>query len=169
MLIDRFMPHCDFYERHSTLVCATPERAYEAIQRADLASHPIAKLLLLLRGMGRASRTSTRFAEGFALAAENPPSEVVIGLEGPFWHPACRPRGVDAERFATPIPPGTARAAWNFFVEREGGGTRITTETRVLCSDDARMKFRVYWMFIRPFSGLVRRLMLRAIRKEAES
>ncbi len=163
------MPHCDFYERHSTLVRATPERAYEAIQRVDLAAHPVARLLMMLRGMGRASRTPSRFADGFTLAAEDPPSELVIGLEGPFWQPACRPRGVDAAGFATPVPANTARGAWNFFVEREGDGARVTTETRVLCSDDARMKFRLYWMFIRPFSGLIRRLMLREIRKEAES
>lgn len=168
MLIDRFMPHCDFYERHSTLVRATPERVYDAILQADLVSHPVARVLLFLRGMGRMKRTSRQFADGFTLAAENPQSEVVIGLEGPFWKPTCRPRGVDAERFATPVPPDSARGAWNFFVERENGATRVTTETRVLCSEDARAKFRLYWMVIRPFSGLIRRMMLRAIRKEAE-
>ena len=171
MLIDRLMPHCDFYERHTTLVRATPERVYEAILEADLVSHPIARVLLFLRGMGRMSRTprtTRQFADGFAVAAENPPSEVVIGLEGPFWKPGCRPRGVDEEGFATPVPPNTARGAWNFFVERDGASTRVTTETRVLCSDDARTKFRLYWMVIRPFSGLIRRMMLRAIRREAE-
>ena len=57
----------------------------------------------------------------------------------------------------------------NFLVQREGEATRVTTETRVLCADDARPKFRLYWMLIRPFSGLLRRFMLRAIRQEAEA
>ena len=168
MLIDRFMPHCDFSERHSTLVHATPERAYDAIVTADLASHPIARLLMMLRGMGWRRRTAQRFADGFTIVAEDRPSEVVVGLEGPFWKPNCKVRGVDADTFKTQIPPDTARATFNFFVERESGATRITTETRVLCSDDARTKFRLYWTIIRPFSGLIRLLMLRTIRKEAE-
>jgi len=168
MLIDRFMPHCDFSERHSTLVDATCERAYDAILRADLTANPIARLLMLLRGMGARRRTAATFAQGFTIVAQDRPSEIVIGLEGPFWKPGCKVRRVDAETFDTPVPPDTARATFNFFVQRENGATRVTTETRILCSDDARPKFRRYWMIIRPFSGVIRRLMLRAIRKEAE-
>lgn len=162
------MPHCDFLERHSTLVRATPERVYDAILTADLTSHPIARFIMLLRGMIPRRRTSRTFGEGFSVAAQDPPSEIVIGLEGPFWKPTCRPRGVDAEGFSRPVPPNMARGAMNFLVQHEGGATRVTTETRVLCSDDARMKFRLYWLLIRPFSGLLRRFMLRAIRREAE-
>jgi hypothetical protein len=170
MRIDRLMPHCDFYERHSTLVRATPERTYDAILAADLTASPLAKFLMLLRGMGwRRKRRATAFADGFAVAAQDRPSEIVIGLEGPFWKPTCKVRGVDAEGFRVPVPHDTARGAMNFFVEREGDATRVTTETRVLCSDDARPKFRLYWMLIRPFSGIIRRMMLRAIRQEAEA
>jgi len=170
MLLDRLMPHCDFHERHSTLVRATPERTYDAILTADLTANPFAKLLMLLRGMGwRRKRRATAFADGFTVAAQDPPAEIVIGLEGPFWRPACKVRGVDAEKFATPVPRDTARGAMNFFLERDGDATRVTTETRVLCSDDARPKFRLYWLLIRPFSGIIRRFMLRAIRKQAEA
>jgi len=170
MLIDALLPHCDFFERHSTVVRATPERAYEAIVTADLAGSRLVRILLALRGMGREpGRTTLRFAPGFAVAAEDPPREIVLGLEGAFWSPGCRPRGVDAERFRTPMPPNTARAAWNFVAERlDDTHVRISTETRVLCSDDARLKFRLYWTLIRPGSGLIRRMMLRAIRREAE-
>ena len=167
MLLDRFMPHCDFLERHSILTSATPERAYDAILTADLTSSPIVRTLLTLRGMGRRPKP-LRSTEGFTVTVEDRPREIVIGIEGPFWNPICKPRGVDAERFRTPVPPNTARGAWNFFVEREGGATRVSTETRVLCSEDARHKFAVYWAFIRPWSGLIRIMMLRAIRKEAE-
>jgi len=31
----------------------------------------------------------------------------------------------------------------------------------------SRRRFRLYWLLIRPFSGLMRRLMLRAIAREA--
>ena len=50
-----------------------------------------------------------------------------------------------------------------------GGATRLTTETRVLCADaGSRRRFRVYWAVVRPGSGLIRRMMLRAVRREAE-
>ena len=169
MLLDRLMPRCDFSERHSTLVRATPERTYDAILTADLTASPIAKILMLLRGMGwRRKRQASAFADGFTVAAQDRPLEIVIGLEGPFWKPTCKVRGVDAEGFRTPLPPDTARSAMNFLVTAEGDATRVTTETRVLCSDDARPKFRLYWLVIRPFSGIIRHLMLRAIRQEAE-
>jgi hypothetical protein len=32
----------------------------------------------------------------------------------------------------------------------------------------SRRKFRVYWFFVRPFSGVIRRLMLRAVKKAAD-
>jgi hypothetical protein len=66
--------------------------------------------------------------------------------------------------------PGTAKAAWNFSLEElEPGLTRVVTETRILCADPASLRaFRCYWLVVRPFSGLLRRLMLHALRKSAE-
>lgn len=169
MLLDQFMPRFDVVKRHETLVDAPRERVFDAIGTTDLASHPIVKLLLMLRGMGRRTRSTLRFHDGFELAAAERPNEIVIGLEGPFWKPTCKPRGVNAARFAEAVPPNTARAGWNFTTtEGANGTTRLATETRVLCSADARAKFRAYWFFIGPFSGLIRRFMLAAIRREAE-
>jgi hypothetical protein len=66
------------------------------------------------------------------------------------------------------VPAGLARGVWNFAVADETlGAVRITTETRVLCGDAAsRRRFRRYWFFVRPFSGLIRIVMLRAIRRQ---
>ncbi|HYI11963.1 MAG TPA: hypothetical protein VEK57_23105 [Thermoanaerobaculia bacterium] len=163
MLIDRYMPHCDFYERHELMVRATPERIYAAIPTAGFGNGWIIRTLLRLRGMRPGSR---RFPPaGFQILAEDPPREMVIGVEGPFWNPTCKLRDVSAETFTGPVPPGVARGAWNFFIAPDG---KVSTETRVLCADDSRAKFQLYWLAIRPFSGLIRRLMLRAIRVKAE-
>lgn len=160
MLIDSLLPHCDFYERHSIVVRATPERAYDAIVNADLTRSWLTRLLLALRGITRPARSM------FSVAAADPPREIVLGIEGPFWKPACKPSTPD---FQSPVPPDVARAAWNFFIEREDDSrVRVTTETRVLCGENARRKFTLYWMVVRPGSGLIRRMMLRAIRREAE-
>ena len=49
-------------------------------------------------------------------------------------------------------------------------GRTLTTETTVFAADAAsRRRFRPYWLVIRPFSGLVRRLWLRAIKRRAEA
>jgi hypothetical protein len=169
MILDQFMPRFDVSKRHETIVGATRERVYDAILTADLASHPIVKALLFLRGLGRRTRSTLRFHDGFAVAAEDRPNEIVIGLEGPFWNPTCKPQGENAARFAEPVAPNTARAGWNFTTEDAGGGrTRLKTETRVDCDRAARPKFRTYWFFIGPFSGLIRRFMLQSIKREAE-
>ena len=160
MLIDSLLPHCDFYERHSIVVRATPERVYDAALNTNLTQSWITKLLLAMRGITRPARSM------FSVAAEERPREIVFGIEGPFWKPFCKPTHPD---FQTPVPPDVARGAWNFIVEREDAShVRVTTETRVLCGENARRKFAAYWFLIRPGSGLIRRMMLRAIRKEAE-
>jgi hypothetical protein len=73
-----------------------------------------------------------------------------------------------ARNFATP---GYAKAAWNFLLSPQAdGGTRLVTETRVYCLDNAsRRLFRRYWFFIKPFSGWIRKEALRAIKRKAEN
>ncbi len=75
----------------------------------------------------------------------------------------------DPATFTAPPPAGAAQAAWSFSVEPlDAGSSTLATETRVRCSDAAsRRRFRVYWLFVRPGSALIRRYMLDAIRHEA--
>lgn len=162
MLLDTLLPRYDFSERHSIRTTATPERAYAALRTADLTRSRIVRALLAMRGMRRSAQQFP--PRGFFVIADEPPREIVLGLQGPFWSPNCKLHDIDAATFAQPVPHGVARGAWNFTF----ADGRITTETRVLCADDARTKFRMYWTFIRPFSGLIRRFMLRALRDEAE-
>jgi hypothetical protein len=108
-------------------------------------------------------------AMGFVMLAEQPPEEFVLGVVGRFWRPASGIVRVSAADFADYAEPGHARAAWNFRVDRVDGGCRLRTETRVECLDDAaRWRFRLYWAIVGPFSALIRREMLRAIRRDAE-
>jgi hypothetical protein len=109
---------------------------------------------------------------GFALIGERPHEELVLGAVGRFWRARGELCATSPVRFHEPAPPGTAKAAWNFAVGLRSGGamTEVRTETRVLCADLAsRRRFRAYWVLIRPFSGLIKREMLAAIRSAAES
>jgi hypothetical protein len=187
MLIDRWMPRWDARERHRIRVRSSPEATYAALRTTNLAAHPLVRMLLLLRAIpallaDRAERREMRerglrpvtlaaFEEhGFRVLDEDAPRELLIGLEGAFWKPSGNLRPVDPITFAEPVPAGLARAAWNFAVVPEaGGGCTLHTETRILTGDAAaRRRFRLYWTVVRPGSGLIRRLMLRAIRVEAE-
>jgi hypothetical protein len=93
----------------------------------------------------------------------------MIGLLGKFWTSRGGLCDVTAAHFAAGPPVGYALAGWNFTVAaRADGRCDLCTETRVWCAPDARVKFRAYWLFVRPGSGLIRRAMLRGIRREAE-
>ena len=170
MTIDELLPRFDFSEYHSIHIRATPERIYDVIRHGRFAVPPLMRLLISLRGLGcTAPRTFSLDAiraRGFHLLAEDPPRELVLGVEGPFWKPSCKLRTIDAATFREPVPNGVARGAWNFAVRADG---TVSTETRVLCADDARRKFAAYWFFVRPFSGVIRIMMLRAIRERVES
>jgi len=108
---------------------------------------------------------------GFIFLDEMPQQEIALGLVGKFWTTSGCIQRLDAAGFQKFSTPGFAKAGWNFSLDpRAAGVTRLHTETRVLCLDEAsRRRFRFYWRFIRPFSGLVRMEVLRAIKRKAES
>ncbi|CAN5245081.1 hypothetical protein BH23GEM2_BH23GEM2_24460 [soil metagenome] len=195
MLLDELMPVYDVRERHHIFVRAAPEVAFSAIRSANLSGAPLTRALLAVRAIpavafafvsaprAALAKWRTRRSErsggvhladferaGFRVIAEQAPEEIVIGLLGKFWTVRgglCA--GVTSAHFAAGPPAGSALAGWNFTVTpRPGGQSELRTETRVWCAPDARVKFRAYWLVVRPGSGLIRRAMLEAIRREAE-
>ncbi|MDX6305938.1 MAG: hypothetical protein QOI77_2907 [Blastocatellia bacterium] len=179
MLIDSFAPNPDAVETHSIVIHASMKEVTGALWTADLGGSLIIKLLMGLRSLPefilrrgrvpprkRAITLQTIVDSGFGILA-NEPQEVVLGVTGRFWRPTGNLSPFNREDFDRPVPPGLARGVWNFSVrEDRRGHTLLFTETRVICGDEAsRRKFRVYWFFVRPFSGLIRRLMLRAVKR----
>jgi hypothetical protein len=69
-----------------------------------------------------------------------------------------------ANEFLAYERPDSCKAVIDFRIEPR----RLSTETRVHVADPAsRRKFRRYWVVIKPFSGLIRILFLRAARSRA--
>ena len=136
-------------------------------------------MLFALRGLSSTSsydgarRPVVKHVEriGFVRLREDPPNEIVIGVVGRFWTPKGDLRSVEPEAFAAFRESGYAKAVWNFKIASVGGGmVRVSTETRVCCLDAAsRRKFKLYWMVVGPFSGVIRKEMLREIRGRAEA
>jgi hypothetical protein len=182
MLIDDFLPAYDVMEYHELEIRAPLEKVYQAALNLNLSSSNIVRLLLAIRGMPALLRRGNQSVEapsfnlngllqsGFILLAREPEKEMLLGLVGQFWKPAGNILKISAEDFQSFNKKGFAKAVWNFALdEKSPDKVRLSTQTRVRCPDNSsRLRFRFYWTFIRPFSGLIRMEMLRAIRREAE-
>lgn len=188
MLIDQFLPRFDAVESHMTIVRAPADQVWAAIRSADFGSNGIVRALFAIRALPAflttpreaLSRARTpvhapltldaALSHGFIILGEEPGRELLLGTAGRFWGARGALCHIDAATFTTFNEPGAAQAAWNFEVRHlVGNRTVLTTETRVRCVDaSGRWRFRLYWALIRPFSGLIRLLMLRAIKRTAE-
>ncbi|HXE56701.1 MAG TPA: hypothetical protein VNK43_01760 [Gemmatimonadales bacterium] len=181
-LIDEFLPSYDVTERHEVDVRAPVERVFGAVRSLDLRGSLITRWLFLLRGLpalldarGRRGRGLGLTLEGllengFILLGERPNRELLLGVVGKFWRPTGDIQRLDADGFRRFDTPGYAKAVWNFTVAPGAPAvSRLATETRVQCLDESsRRKFRQYWLLIEPFSGLIRKEAVEAIKRKSE-
>lgn len=170
-----FLPTHHFRERHETLVAAPADVVRRAAEEWCPDESWLWRALLVLRGLGRPSGTLRQWAEsaGFLCLADTD-EEIVFGQIGRFWSVRERealvsPRTVeefqrfDDQRSAVAV----VNVRWE---ELEPRLVRLSTETRVRAlGPQARRRMRVYWLLIRPFSGLLRRSMLRGMKARAEA
>jgi hypothetical protein len=179
MLIDEFMQTYDFDEKHETIVRASAETVYAALNSFDFNESMVIRWLFRFRGLASKNscdttektltlRDMTKF--GFVILGEKPNEEILFGLVGKFWKPTGDLQKINAEDFLDFDKSGYAKAIWNFaLTESTAKETRLTTETRVRRADDAsRSQFGFYWTFIKPFSGWIRREALRLAKEKAE-
>ena len=155
--LDAFLPAYDFSTRHAVTVAVDPELADRAMREVTFREVPLVRALLLARGLGlrRAEDTVLATMVPRATILEDVPGEgMVLTLSGQFWR--LRGRG----------PEAPATAVIDF---RALPGT-LATETRVHVPDPvSRRRFGRYWKIVRPFSGLIRIVVLRAAKRRAEA
>lgn len=145
----------------------------------DLASSPVSKALLALRGYGgRALRPRAgTFPEklvrfGFTKLDEDPGRELVFGIAGRFWrYDGGLRRIADRAAFLDFAEDGCVKAAWNLGIgATDGEACDLSTETRIqYFGKAARRKFRLYWTLVGPFSGALRRALLSGVKRRAEA
>jgi hypothetical protein len=181
VLIDEFLPDYDVVEHHEVDVDAPVGEAYSAVKGLDLARSPVVLALLFARGLPHlftgAVKPKRRLGlddlveSGFVVLGEEPDRELVLGIVGRFWQLSSGVHRIEPGEFTNFDEPGFAKGAWNFLVsEREDGGSTVVTETRVASTDDeARRQFSRYWWLIGRFSALIRCIMLREIKRDAEA
>jgi hypothetical protein len=175
--LNDFLPVYEFSERHQLEIRAGREQVDRALRSVSVDEVPGIRVLYVLRGLGATGRETGRPFLGLAglgaIVLEDASNDgVVLGLTGQFW----RLRGDrdlgrpgNAEEFLAYDRPDVCKAVIDFRIaELRPGRCRLSTETRVHVADPAaRRAFRRYWLVIRPFSGLIRILFLRAVRRHA--
>lgn len=172
--LDDFLPVYEFSERHSLAIDAPAARIDAAFRAVSISDIPVARVLWWLRRLGRPYGDSSKPFVGGELPGvvlDDVSGEgIVLGITGQLWRlrrgerDAARP--TTAEEFLEYERPDTCKAVIDF---RVGSGS-LSTETRVhVAGPAARRKFHRYWFVIRPFSGLIRVLLLRAARGQAET
>ncbi|MGP3974252.1 hypothetical protein ACTWQF_09460 [Streptomyces sp. 8N114] len=182
-LAGTFVPRADFGSRHQTVIPAPVEAVWAAWREMEQVGGegwgPVVRVLFTVRRqLGRLKRGGGEVSEedlrdSFLLLAEDPPREMVQGILGQWWTMGAadgRPDVTGPREFLEFDEPGYAKATFSmrFTADAATGGTRVVTETRVQCLDEAaRRAMGRYWRFIEPFSGLVRRMMLSRLRKRA--
>jgi hypothetical protein len=155
--LDAFLPAYDFSTRHAVAVAVDPVRADRALREVTFKEVPLVRALLAVRGLGL-RRGEDRVLGAMvprATVLEDVPGEgVVLALSGQFWR--LRGRGPEA--------PATA------VIDFRALPGSLATETRVHVPDPvSRRKFGRYWRIVRPFSGLIRMVVLRAAKRRAEA
>ncbi len=109
-------------------------------------------------------------AQGWAVLAEMPGREIVLGAVTQPWMAKTIFRAVPPEEFAAFHEPGYVKIAFTLRADPVSHSESVArTETRVVTTDQvAREKFRRYWSLVSPGVILMRRTLLRALKAEAE-
>jgi hypothetical protein len=173
--LDEFVPEWTYRTVHGRAVDASVESVAQAIRSFALNEAHLANLLVAVRTLGRNLRQSRRFAETGDyepghLVLDETDRELCFGFVGRPW-PGGQPGPVitDAEEFRTYEVLDLVKVAVSIRCAPADYGTLLATETRILVGPLARRPFDVYWAVVRFGSGAVRRSLLRAIARRAES
>ena len=179
-LLDHFMPDYEVVERHEITVGAPAAITFAVAGDQDLFQQPVIRAIFkareLLLGAMPDDRSRPRpllaqvRALGWGILAEIPGHEIILGAVTKPWEANVTFRALPPEEFAAFCEPGYVKIAWTLRADPLGDKrSRFRTETRATATDpESRRKFRRYWAFVSPGIGLIRRLSLRPLKREAE-
>ncbi len=185
MLIDKYLPTFDVRDYHEAHVVTDPAQTYTTFRSLDLTDSRIVRILFAIRTIPLRFRDRTQessaapvgqpfletaLAMGWAELEEIPNQELVIGAVTQPWAPVVHFQGLPALDFVAFSDPGFAKIVWNIAVRPdERGGTVVSTETRVACTDPkSRRRFRRYWFVFGLGIRLIHRAAIKVLRQELE-
>ena len=179
MDLDDVVPEFDHATRQARVIDAPRAVVWEELQRLRLRSLPVTMALgavralpVLLAGKGHGSldRPFLDVVPIPVLSSESP-SSVVFGGVLQAWRLTGGepPPSLDAEGVREFAEPGWVKVGMDFRLTPAMGGTHLSSETRVMATDDAtRRRFARYWLVVRPGSSAIRYEVLTAVALKAE-
>ena len=171
MLADKYLPEFNFSEHHERAVNCKIEKVWPIVSNLDFSGSWIIRSLFALRGMPAHMMTMKGLDDARFTCLEKTESfEVAIGLIGQFWRSSGNLKKFKPNEFIGFNESGYCKAVWCFnLIETNATTTMVQTNTRIYCADEKSFKkFSRYWLFVRPFSGLIRSEILRGIKNKAE-
>lgn len=151
MIFDRLMPEFQVHQHHRVLINAPVEQVYQAVYEVDFKDCRAIHYLFALRGLPTQRMELKHLQEMFPVLHEVPGEEIIMGGK-------------------EKLHGGTIHIIWNFKLVDLEDRTILTTETRVhLDTWWGLALFRVYWLFISPFSRWIRSMMLHHIKVHSEN
>ena len=178
--LERFMPTFEVAERRHIAVAAPADITFVVACEADVMESPIIRAIFKARELvlGAQPDPSQRphgvvtFTKsiGWAVLAEVPGREVVMGAVTQPWNPNVVFRPLTPDEFVRFNEPDYVKIVWTLRVDPVNEHESIFRhETRVATTDSvARAKFRRYWAVFSPGIILIRWLLLPQVRAEAE-
>ena len=179
-LLDRFMPNYEVVDRHHVAVAAPTDVTFAAMCELNMEQSGLVRAIFKARQIalgGRYDRAAkpagllaSMQAIGWRVLDERPGHEVILGAVTRPWDANVVFRPIAPEAFAMFAEPDYVKIAWTLRADPVSGRESIVrTETRAVATDrTARAKFRRYWSIFSPGIVLIRRVMLRQVKRDAE-
>ncbi|MGI9543787.1 MAG: hypothetical protein ACR2MX_11040 [Cyclobacteriaceae bacterium] len=172
MIQDQYLPQADVSKAYHITIESDPSKIYPKLEYLDFSQSKLIYWLFKLRGIPVPSGMSMIGLRnmGFVLLEQRPPQALILGLIGKFWTMHGSLQKFEPNEFTAKNWEDQALATWSFELEAlSKSQTKLITETRVLCPNGrSRRKFRLYWLLIEPFSGWIRKEILKSIKRQVE-
>ncbi len=170
LLIDKYLSNYLFKEIHSIEINASADVIYSLMREVDFERSIVFRMLFRLRGMPKGMNSIQGFIDNGLVELEQLQNrELVLGVI------ASPVRGgikkYPPQDFISFKEQGYAKGVTNYLlIPIDRNKTRFITETRFVCYGAmAKTLLILYWVLIRPFSGIVRNVMLKQIKRQVEN
>jgi hypothetical protein len=175
MHLDDLLPEPDHVTRQTRWIAAPPDVVWDALHRVRLSGLPLTVLLsavrflpVLLSGGGRKQVHDRPFLDALPvpLLSSEPPESIVFAGAIQAWRLTGgeEPPALDGTALRAWSEAGWVKAGMDFRLAPRDHGTELSSETRVISTDDAtRRRFARYWLFVQPGSTAIRWEVLTAV------
>ena len=175
------LPEPDHVTRQARWIAAPPDVVWDALHDVRLSGLPLTVVLgavrflpVVLTGGGRDHLHDRPFLDALPVPrlSSEPPESIVFGGALQAWRLTGgeEPPALDADGLRAWSEPGWVKAGMDFRLTPMGNGTELSSETRVVSTDDAtRRRFARYWLFVQPGSTAIRWEVLTAVELRARA